>query len=217
MYNDPGDDYQPQHPLIQFDSSGPRRGRRQRREQRAEEEEANLANRMINDELWGDLLVLLRRGQLDVNAYSTNNGVDEDGSMNPLQIACYHDCSLNLFDEILSRTGNRNAKTGNGNTALMLAVNSNYDVFVRRLSQYGDVNPNLRNKNGRTALWIAVNNGDTNMVRELLRGFLHRITPSLRTRDWDRSWSPFDIARMDYNHGITKLLNKAANGQWEEL
>jgi len=42
---------------------------------------------MINDELWGDLLRLLRQGELDVNAYSTNNGDDFEGNMNPLQIA----------------------------------------------------------------------------------------------------------------------------------
>lgn len=77
MYRDPEENYRPQHPLIQFDSSGPRRQRWRR----------NLANRMINDELWGDLLRLLRQGELDVNAYSTNNGDDFEGNMNPLQIA----------------------------------------------------------------------------------------------------------------------------------
>jgi len=117
-------------------------------------------------------------------------------------------------------TGNRNAKTGNGNTALMLAVNSNYDVFVRRLSQYVDVDPNIRNKNGRTALWIAVNNGNYNMVRELLRGFGHKINYSLRARDWDRNWSPSDIARQGGprpSEGITKLLKKALDGRWSEF
>lgn len=124
---------------------------------------------------------------------------------NALHTAAKSDCSLRLFNRILSFTRDVNAYTrSGGNTALMLATFKNNINFVKSLMGNEGVNLNLQNKRGYTALHIAVRDGHLHMVRQLLSDA--RIDTTLE--DYDRHWTPLEMAeKLRHNFIAAELRN----------
>tara|TARA_E500000331_G_C17175822_1_gene678246 strand:- start:534 stop:1208 length:675 start_codon:yes stop_codon:yes gene_type:complete len=218
MYKHVEINYQPQHPLLQFDSSGPRAVWRERGNRRgpARRHDRPLADRMWNNEPWYELNQrILRREDRTVNV------VGHEG-MIPLQVACYLNCSTELFLTILERTDNKNYQNRDGNTALMLAVTNGYDAFVDRLSEKAHVDPTIQNNQRKTALWIAVNGsngfGDHRMVKTLLLRFRKRgITSCIDLKGGPCSLSPWELADKRNDHRMMNLLEFAFNGEWQKV
>jgi len=78
------------------------------------------------------------------------------------------DAARSVFEYLLSRRVDVNLQANNGNTALMMAVQTGQRETVQTLLR-GGADPNLKAKNGQTALSLSLKRGDgqvTNLLKE---------------------------------------------------